>query len=346
MNPEQLPEDNNVELEAIARNGLEGNDKLDGIEQNTAASAIKLDDLNTTAEANVLATTKLEDPLNKIVENTSKPSKTTFNIGLRKDGDDEEFNENEAGQALWSMLRGPKGYTPVKGKDYFTDEEITTFKEEIRPKPDKDYHSKQTVEKLIEEASPKPDKDFLSKRTTEELIESIRPIKDKDYRDGKDGEDGYTPIKGVDYFDGKNGRDGKDGKDADDVAITVTVIEKVTKEVKRETDKEYDRIKRHVASKSYSTGDLTDTKTATTGQIMKKQADGTWAPANEAAASGVTVETPTGTINSSNTSFTVTAEPKWVVSDGITYFDSAGYSYAALTITMDVPPSSYLRAII
>lgn len=62
--------------------------------------------------------------------------------------------------------------------------------------------------------------------------------------------------------------------------------------------------------------------------------------------SGVTVETPTGTVNSSNDTFSVSDEPQWVVSDGITYFAGAGYSYSAPNITMDIPPSSYIRAII
>ena len=62
--------------------------------------------------------------------------------------------------------------------------------------------------------------------------------------------------------------------------------------------------------------------------------------------SGVTVETPTGTIDSSNTTFTVSAEPKWVVADGITYYDGEGYSYAALTLTMDVAPSVSIRAVL
>mgnify|MGYP001569726011 CR=1 FL=1 len=60
---------------------------------------------------------------------------------------------------------------------------------------------------------------------------------------------------------------------------------------------------------------------------------------------GITVETPTGTVNASNVSFTVTAEPKWVVADGATYFAGAGYSYAALTVTMDLAPSIYIRSI-
>lgn len=62
--------------------------------------------------------------------------------------------------------------------------------------------------------------------------------------------------------------------------------------------------------------------------------------------SSLTVETPTGTVDASNASFTVTAEPLWVVSDGIIYFNGAGYTYAALSITMEVPPSQFIRAII
>ena len=63
---------------------------------------------------------------------------------------------------------------------------------------------------------------------------------------------------------------------------------------------------------------------------------------------GVTVETPVGTVNSINTVFTVTAEPKWVVSGAATYFDGAGYTYSALSITMDIPPNQgeAFRAII
>jgi hypothetical protein len=60
---------------------------------------------------------------------------------------------------------------------------------------------------------------------------------------------------------------------------------------------------------------------------------------------GFNVETPVGTVNGSNASFTVTNTPVQVVSDGITYFSGAGYSFAGGTITMDVPPSSYIRSI-
>jgi hypothetical protein len=38
-----------------------------------------------------------------------------------------------------SMLKGEKGDSPVKGKDYFTDEEIKQFKKEVTPIKGKDY---------------------------------------------------------------------------------------------------------------------------------------------------------------------------------------------------------------
>jgi len=61
---------------------------------------------------------------------------------------------------------------------------------------------------------------------------------------------------------------------------------------------------------------------------------------------GSTVETPTGTVNASNAVFTPSAEPQYVVADGITSFAGAGYTWNGTTITMDIPPSQYIRAII
>lgn len=61
---------------------------------------------------------------------------------------------------------------------------------------------------------------------------------------------------------------------------------------------------------------------------------------------GVTVETPAETPDGVITEFTVTAEPQWVVADGITYYDGEGYTYSSLTVTMDVAPSAFIRVII
>jgi len=73
---------------------------------------------------------------------------------------------------------------------------------------------------------------------------------------------------------------------------------------------------------------------------------GDWELVTGGSGSGVTVETPVGTVNASNTSFVFSATPKWIVSDGITYFQGAGYSLAGLTATMDVAPSQFIRGII
>lgn len=74
--------------------------------------------------------------------------------------------------------------------------------------------------------------------------------------------------------------------------------------------------------------------------------NGSSAQVSIASGSGVTVETPSGTVNGSNKTFTVTATPKWIVSDGIVYFENAGYTLSGLTVTMTSEPGQYIRAII
>ena len=66
------------------------------------------------------------------------------------------------------------------------------------------------------------------------------------------------------------------------------------------------------------------------------------------ASGGTTVETPPEIPDAVITEFTVSAEPKWIVADGTTYFAGAGYSYNSGTgkITTDVPPSASIRVII
>ena len=60
---------------------------------------------------------------------------------------------------------------------------------------------------------------------------------------------------------------------------------------------------------------------------------------------GSTVETPAGTIDGTNTQFTPTAQPQYVISDGTTYFAGAGYTWDGTHINMTIPPSSFIRDI-
>lgn len=60
-------------------------------------------------------------------------------------------------------------------------------------------------------------------------------------------------------------------------------------------------------------------------------------------AGGYTKATPTGSVNGSNITYTVTNEPVYVVADGTTYFDGAGYTYSALSIVMANAPAAFIR---
>ena len=99
---------------------------------------------------------------------------------------------------------------------------------------------------------------------------------------GKTGPQGPMGKTGPKGLKGDQGPAGKPGKDAPVKSIIKETTETVSKEVLKQVDKDIDSVQRHVASKSYAMRDLTDTQTGTTGQIMMKQADGSWAPATAA----------------------------------------------------------------
>lgn len=61
------------------------------------------------------------------------------------------------------------------------------------------------------------------------------------------------------------------------------------------------------------------------------------------AGSTLTFKTPTGTVNGINDTFTVANTPLFIVSDGATYFDGAGYTIVGTTVTMSMPPVSFIR---
>ena len=59
---------------------------------------------------------------------------------------------------------------------------------------------------------------------------------------------------------------------------------------------------------------------------------------------GMIQETPTGTVNSTNVTFTVAVAPKFIFTDTGFYIQGFGYSLAVLTVTMDLAPNSFIRA--
>ena len=59
---------------------------------------------------------------------------------------------------------------------------------------------------------------------------------------------------------------------------------------------------------------------------------------------GMSVETPSGTVNGSNTSFTATSTPKFIITDTGTYVQNFGFTLSGLNITMDLAPNAFIRS--
>lgn len=109
--------------------------------------------------------------------------KTKLALANRKKRKEEIKEEIEKSLEKIKGKDGEDGYTPVKGKDYYTPEEIKEIKKEVTPVKGKDY--------------------FDGKDG-------------KNGRNGKDGKDGARGLRGLSGRDGKDGRNGKDGKDGKD----------------------------------------------------------------------------------------------------------------------------------
>lgn len=59
---------------------------------------------------------------------------------------------------------------------------------------------------------------------------------------------------------------------------------------------------------------------------------------------GISFETPSGAVNGINTAFSVLNTPKYIVSDGVTYFQNSGYTLSGLSVTMDIAPVGFIQS--
>ncbi len=98
-------------------------------------------------------------------------------------------------------IEGDDGYSPVKGEDYFTDEELDAIKEEI-----------------IQEVTPVKGLHYFTTEEIDEIKNDIMPIKGVHYDDGINGKDGIAPtiaeikadiIADLDFLDTFKGKDGE-----------------------------------------------------------------------------------------------------------------------------------------
>lgn len=185
------------------------------------------------------------------------------------------------------------------------------------PKKGVDYYTPKEIEEIKKEVTPKKGVDYKDGEkgdtpqkgkdyfTKTEIEEIKKAVTPIKGKDYRDGTDGYTPKKGIDY------RDGKDGESVDEDKV----IKKVTKEVLKKLP------------------DITQDTMNQVGVTFGGMGGGGWK-----------VTTPAGTLDGSNTTFTVERSPIYIVADGIAYFEGAGYTYSGGTITMTSPPVSYIRS--
>lgn len=93
-------------------------------------------------------------------------------------------------ESLKGIFKGDDGYTPQKGKDYMTDEEVSSMKDEVlkkaTPEKFKDYFTPEEIQYVIDE---------IGKVIRNGLKEEVTPKKGTDYKDGRAGVDAVLPTK-------------------------------------------------------------------------------------------------------------------------------------------------------
>lgn len=161
----------------------------------------------------------------KILKDVIKNEISPLLIGLRNEIEEmgKIYREGQATPVAFQFSKGAieemkhhDGKTPVKGFDYFTDDEATAFLKEATPVRGRDYFTAKDIADFKEATTPIKGKDYFDGTT---------PIKGTDYftdADIKEFLSRVTPIKGIHYRDGIDGLPGEKG--ADGTKITAEQI--------------------------------------------------------------------------------------------------------------------------
>lgn len=161
-----------------------------------------------------------------------------------------------------------------------------------------------------------------------------KPVVGIDFSIPKNGIDGVTPQKGMDYFDGEPGPKGDPGHTPTKEELRELFLADLNAWFKEQAA----RFK--VPKQTVGSG---DSITAGTGISITRSGG-----RKVISASGITLteETPTGTVNGVNTTFTTTNTPLFVIIDGMMRVSGQGYTYSSPTITVDAltPPTQYIRS--
>ena len=114
-----------------------------------------------------------------------------------------EYYKGETGAQGIPGKDGKDGKTPIKGVDYYTDEEIASIKEEIAKEITvgaKGEDGKSAYQIALDEGFEGSETDWLASLKGKDGKDGINGTDGKPGKDGTNGVDGKTPVKGVDYF--------------------------------------------------------------------------------------------------------------------------------------------------
>ena len=176
---------------------------------------------------------------------------------------------------------------------------------------------------------------------------------------GDKGERGERGAQGIDGRDGKDGigiqgEKGDKGDQGDAAILDATILDEIKNKI-QELDARptrpfvggsrafslfTDDTKRHLSAHSLNL------KAGAGVTLSYSDAQGRNDVTIEATGATIASETPVGTIDASNVTFTVSNEPLWILADGVIRISGQGYTYAAGTVTYDalVPPVQWHKS--
>lgn len=114
-----------------------------------------------------------------------------------------DYYKGETGAQGIPGKDGKDGKTPIKGVDYYTDEEIASIKEEIAKEVTvgaKGEDGKSAYQIALDEGFEGSETDWLASLKGKDGKDGINGTDGKPGKDGTNGINGKTPVKGVDYF--------------------------------------------------------------------------------------------------------------------------------------------------
>lgn len=243
MPPEQMPVDNSPEFEAL----LLQNDENAQVNQNQLDSLLMQGEEGNNELKSINKTLKEESEKVKKVQ-----------VVLPED-------ENELAQNFFKMLRGPKGkdgYSPVKGKDYYTKEEIAEVVKEIQD-------SIRIPEDGLDGYTPVRGEDYFTDEDISSMVDDVFS-RIPTPKDGKDAEVDYEMIISECVARIPKPKNGKNGKNSAEMT-SEQILDKIRGLLSYNDLKDLPTLWKNVASRDYDLTELKDVSitSPTNGQVLK-----------------------------------------------------------------------------